>query len=137
MPHKLPKENGEGEKKMSMEFTEEENKIKQADIDNKTVVFWSKALKHRIGNWRPEKKTAGHIDQPEQSLYFEQHVFTTDDPEKIEFIRKSHGFINGDVIECPEGIEEARKFTMQLNIRKEIKEYKAEDVSKTFIEMKE
>lgn len=139
----LPRKD-KSDNEMTKEFIEEEktqqtvdNIEKQKSMDENIVVFWSRAKEHRVGNWIPEIKgrESGTIIQREQPLRFYAHILSTDDEKKINFVRESHGFINGDVVEC-KNMQEARALTLQQNQRKQVKHEVGQDVESTLVEIK-
>lgn len=122
------------------EFKEQEEKRQaaevasaNAEIADKTVIFWSRAEKLVIGNWRKEEISAGRIIKPEQGLKFYENMRTTEDLEMIKFIRESNAFACGDVVECKTR-QEAADLTKARKALKGITDVKAEDVSQTVIE---
>jgi len=86
--------------------------------ENKDVVFWSRAIKCRIGNFvKEERDGAGRVSIPEGSIRFYDNLYITSKPNEIKFIRESSAFEAGDVRECSD-INEARTMTNQRNAAK-------------------
>lgn len=125
--------------KESSQFEKQEEKRQvaevasaNAEIADKTIIFWSRAELCVIGNWRKEVISAGRIVRPEQGLRFHDHIRTTEDPEMIKFVRGSNAFECGDIVECAK-MQDAMDLTLKQRIRKNKTELKAEDVSRTEI----
>ena len=84
----------------------EQDETRHAEWTEARVIFLAPASKYRVANWEKEvKNNNGDIVSPEDSLRFEDNLFITDDPEKIAFIRKSYGFVNGHIRECKDMAE--------------------------------
>lgn len=94
----------------------------QEEENAKQVVFWAPAKRYQIANFRKEERSGGHITQGEEPLQFRNHLHITKDPIVIEFIRKSRGFINGQVVEC-ENMAEAEILTSGVKARRQQKKY--------------
>jgi hypothetical protein len=92
----------------------DEQAAAQKKIAENTSVFWAKQSECRLANFVQEKKDGnGNIIRPEVSLEFHEHIVTTDDEKKKEFIRGHSAFEQGDVCEVAD-IAEAQMKTRAL-----------------------
>lgn len=120
----------EGYKKQEEDNKKKEQEIIADETEKNTKVYWSQPSRLRLANFHKEVKgTDGTIVRPEGSLRFENHIFSTNDPEKIKYIENSESFRANTIILCKGGMAEARRKTMELKVVKNVKEYSAEDVS--------
>lgn len=89
------------------------------ESNTEQVVFYSKAIKARIANWKSEIRDGqGRITRPEASIRFFDNLYVTSNPAEIAFIRDSSALANGDVVECEGGgketaIEQAQRLISQ------------------------
>ncbi len=114
---------------MSKEFQEQEaeNQKKadakaQEELNAKQVVFWAPAKLYQIANFTQEERSGGHIMKGEEPLQFRNYLYITKDPKIIEFIKKSRGFVNGQVKECKD-MAEAGILTNGVKARRLQKNY--------------
>lgn len=82
------------------------------ETPEKSTIFWAVAKGMQIGNFIPEKRVAGRIDQREGSIRFNNHIFVSIDPKEIKFVRESMAFKNGHVKEVA-SIAEATGMTLR------------------------
>ena len=127
--------------RMSDGFNEQEEKnraeeIEKAneEIEQATVIFWSRCRFHRIANFKEEiRDGSGHITRPEQSIKFYEHILSTEDADQIKYVRDSESFASKDVLEV-ESMDEARQLTtQQAVVKSSVKEFKGE--SSEFVEI--
>ena len=121
-----------GFQKQEEKYHDGEVALASAEIADKTVIFWSRASRLTIGNFVEAVYSGGRLITPEQGLKFYGNVLTTEDPKRIEFIRKSNAFECGDCREVA-SMEEARNLTAQQNALKGIKPTQVVDVTSTEI----
>ncbi len=91
----------------SQSFTDREKELKdgqvneaQANINDKTKVYFTLAKKFHIANFIKEIKVQGSIDRAEESLIGDSNLIVTEDKEKQDFIEASNPFKNGQIILC-------------------------------------
>lgn len=106
--------------------------LANAQIDNKTKIFWSRARQLVIGNFVEAEYSGGKLIRPERGLRFYANIFTTAIQKEIDFIRDSNAFECGDCREV-ETMEEARKLIAQQNALKGVKHTEVVDITSTDI----
>lgn len=104
----------ENQKIVNVKAQEEENA--------KQVIFWAPAKLYQVGNFIPEERSGGHITRGEEPLQFRNHLYITKDPKIIEYIRKSRGYVNGQVVEC-DSMAAAETLTSSVKARRQKKNY--------------
>lgn len=106
------------------------------NVKPKETIFWSKAKKLRIGNFKEEQRYPdGKIKSREMPLAFDEHVKICDNDtekgkEEIAFIRKSGTLANGDCREVVD-LAEAKLLTAQQEKLKGIRHSVVESVEST------
>ena len=121
-----------GFQEQEQERQSEEVALANAEISNKTKIFWSRAKQLVIGNFVEAAYSGGRMITPERGLKFYGNIFTTSDPKEIEFIRGSNSFDCGDCREV-ETMAEAQQLIAQQNALKGVRHTQVVDITSTDI----
>ncbi len=121
---------------MSEGYQAQEQKNVEADLvqqgqeaEERTKIYWSPASEYQIANFVPEKKgLVGNIIQAEAPLKFSNHIVSTDDQKKIDYIEASDAFKAGIIRKCKTR-EEALGHTAAQDAMKTVKEINCEDIT--------
>jgi len=105
------------------------------DAPKKEKIYWAPPKRFQLANYIPEQRTDKRVLQREVPIRFEEHLYVTSDPKKIEYIEASGSFEAGTIKLCAT-MADANALTARQGAMKTIRTLESSVVERTEIQDK-
>ncbi len=112
----------------------QESNPSEVKTENKEKIYYSRAKQYRISNFIKERWEGSRMVQREGAIKFYENSHITSDEAEIEYIEKSNGFLNGDIILCETMKQLAELRAGNQVIRKNMRNFSDESIERVRIE---